>query len=54
MVLAQMAKLKLNFVGFHSYPYPGSKAQPHTDLASQGPPEPLVWVGDAKHVTAWL
>ena len=33
-----------------SYPYPGSKAQPHTDLTVQGPPEPLLWVGDPKHV----
>ena len=50
MVLQQMAKMKMSFIGFHSYPYPGSKQQPHTFLPSQALPEPLVWLGNKKLV----
>jgi hypothetical protein len=35
VIMIQLTKMRMNFVGFHSYPYPGSKKQPHTDLTVQ-------------------
>lgn len=38
-VIAQLPKLKMNFIGFHTYPW-------RTDFNGEGPKaEPLVWIG---------
>jgi hypothetical protein len=45
-VVAQLPKLKMNFIGFHTYPW-------RTDFNGEGPKsEPLVWIGREEAVNA--
>ena len=44
-VVAQLAKMKMNFIGFHTYPE-------RTDFNGEGPKaEPLVWIGKEEDVS---
>ena len=51
-VLANIAKLKMNFIGLHTYPF-GPNATPggYTNIAT-GKNEPTVWVGPPEGLTA--
>jgi len=43
-IIAQLPKLKMNFIGFHTYPW-------RTDFNGEGPKsEPLVWIGREEEV----
>ena len=43
-IIAQLPKLKMNFIGFHTYPW-------RTDFNGEGPKsEPLVWIGKEDEV----
>jgi hypothetical protein len=45
-IVAQLPKLKMNFIGFHTYPW-------RTDFNGEGPKaEPLVWIGREEAVNA--
>ncbi len=45
-VIAQLPKLKMNFIGLHTYPW-------RTDFNGEGPKaEPLVWIGRKEEVNA--
>ena len=45
-VIAQLPKLKMNFIGLHNYPW-------RTDFNGEGPKaEPLVWIGNKEAVNA--
>lgn len=45
-IVAQLPKLKMNFIGFHTYPW-------RTDFNGEGPKaEPLVWIGTEDQVNS--